>query len=294
VSEAGSGAFAGDPARKAALLATIERHIGLGTLRPGLTAWDGTGGTPLGVVVCGSDAADYTAQTGYPLALAELLDPLFSMLNGEEASRFAREWLAVVAPGADLSGVPTRIVLSLLPDGEPLVDAIIDLHRSVLEGESVARGTWSAARKALLAALDQEPDGPRRLNLALAEAASWPATTSRSILTAMADIWCSIPVAAENSDWTEADEDRAQTVLKSLWDEQRAARETGVHVDYPALFAERDGELARRFETNLALANSRYQERRRALAAIALSHLAATTPGADNAAAKRALGIAAR
>lgn len=273
-----AGAFGGDAEHKAALLARLDRHIHAGTLCRGATAWDGTGGTPRGVVARSVDSAVYQALTGYPAALAELLDPLFSLLPDDVGAAFARDWLTVVTPGADLACVPTLIVLDLLSGPAAIAGSVTALHQAVLQGNVVPRARWAAVRAELIAQADAERDEVRRQHLALAEAACWPASSSRSILTSMAEIWCAIGDAEEDPSWSREDAARAQAMLESLWVEHRSAQEAGCTIHFPSLFAERDADLAHRFEANLILVNRRHLARRQKLADIVLTWLEAAVP----------------
>lgn len=261
-------AFHGDAALQARLVAQLERHRADGTLTIGETRWDGDRGSPLGVLTHDTSIASLATLTGYPLALAGLLDPVAAIIRAPDAAgRFAREWLSAPAAGADLAAVPGLIVLDLLDQLPPdLVDIAVvaqvaGLHRAALAGDCVPRAQWTACRQAIMEQDDLEDDEARSAALDMIEAAAWPTRGSRSVLATMIMAWCRLAEYEDQSDWTAADEARAQAMLRSLWDEHRERREAGDVISYPTLFAERDPTLASRFEANLNQANRRYLAR---------------------------------
>ncbi|MBB4153557.1 hypothetical protein GGQ80_001459 [Sphingomonas jinjuensis] len=261
-------AFHGDPALQSQLVSRLGQHRADGTLIIGDTRWDGARGSPLGVLTHDTSIVSLATLTGYPLALAGLLDPLAAIIRGPEAAgRFARQWLSTAIAGADLAPVPALIVLDLL---DHLPHDIIDcavvtqvgrLHRATIAGESLPRAAWNACRQAIIEQDDVEGDEARSAVLDLVEAAAWPTRGSRSVLATMIMAWCRLAEYEGRSEWSAADEDRAQAMLRSLWDENRGRREAGDVICYPALFAERDPSLASRFEANLSDANRRYLAR---------------------------------
>lgn len=275
-----SVAFHGDAALQDRLVARLAQHIADDTLTIGETRWDGHGGSPLGVLTHDTSIDALATLTGYPLALAGLLDPLAAHIGNPDTARpFCTAWLAGPAPGDDLSAVPARIAIDLLDRLDPapvaaaLVAGVRELHRRSAAGDTVARTEWSACRTAILTLGDTGLGDAARATIDLLDAAAWPARDSRSILATMIAAWCRLAEFDPIDDWTAADEDRAQAMLQGLWDENRDRRDAGEHIPYPTLFAERDPVLARRFEANLEKVNHRQQARVEAAAALVLARM---------------------
>jgi hypothetical protein len=273
-------AFHGDPATKTRLMDQITRHAQNGTLVPGATFWDGSRGSPLGILTQGGDAAGLADVCGYPLALAGLLDPWTAvMTDPDSACGFAREWVERAEPGADLSNVPTRIVLAVLdrvtPDEQTaaIAHALKGLHHADLAGTSARRSEWAALRQQILAVQDNAPETASPL-IELYEMASWPARSSHSILSSLGRAWCNLVELEPTPDWSEEDRARADALLKQLWGESSAQREAGDDISYPKLFAGRDPDLAARFEANLRDVNQRYETRMCLFGQLALDGIA--------------------
>jgi hypothetical protein len=108
---------------------------------------------------------------------------------------------------------------------------------------------------------DQQSVADETAFLALCETAAWPARTSLSILHSVATAWCNMVEEESHPEWSRDDRRRADMMLRQIWDEQGPAREAGEDPSYPALFAERDPDLARRFEANLIRNNQRFPRR---------------------------------
>lgn len=280
-------AFGGDRAVKAGLLAKIDRSIAAGTIRFGLTAGDGTGGgTPVAIGTGGTDPDAYVLAYGYPPALAALLDPLATMIGDRDcAIAFVRDWVALVEPGIDLSGVPSAIVLDLLDAPETrglapeLVAPLTVLHRREHAGETVARAEWARCRETILAASDLPQPARMRGLLDLCEAACWSARSSRSILVTMAARWCDLAEFIADPAWSDDDRDKAKSMFRGLWEHHCSDGRTA---NIPALFNAQAPDLARRFEANLERVNAHRINRVKQLAAIILTHLGAQA-GAGNA-----------
>lgn len=274
-------AWQGDPALRADTLARIDRHIASGTLKAGATFWDGTAGSPLGVSAESDDIGVYAARFDIPIALAGLLDPLAARFHEPaEAQHFARAWTLAIRPGADLSLVPTRLVLDLLDAPEtrgvaPEIAAPLEaLHRRELAGEAVGRREWAPLRAMILKASDQPGSLSRERLLRLCEALCWSAFSSRSILAEGVRNWCYFTDIEPDPDWSEADHRRAWAMLERLAEEQAGNVEAGLWVDYPSLFAAEDASLAQRFEANLRRVNAKGPKRRDALVRMLFSRIA--------------------
>ena len=275
-------AFGGDPATKAGLLATIDRHVATGTLRFGTTKTGEAGGTPLGIATGGMGLDTYVAAYGYPPALAGLLDPLAAMIGTRDSAvRFVRDWVSLVEPGADLTAVPAAIVLDLLEASETrslipdIVEPLATLHRRERDGDEITRREWAACRRIVLTATDMPQPGPVRGLLDLCEAACWSSRSSRSILVTMAVKWCDLSEFVADPTWQDGDRIEARQTLHALW-QRHASDEPPVSI--AALFAAQAPDLARRFEANLVRVNAYRPQRVDQLAAMVLSHLGAVSP----------------
>lgn len=261
-------AFHGDATLQDRMVAQLARHRADGSLTIGETRWDGRGGSPLGVLTHDTSIDTLATLSGYPLALAGLFDPLADLIRDADAAfHFCTAWLAGPEAGANLSTVPASIAIDLLDlldpalvVGTPIAD-VRALHRRTAAGDDVSRAEWSACRTAMIAIGDAKGGNVPRPALDLLEAAAWPARDSRSSIATMVAAWCNLAEFDDSDDWTAADEEHAQAMLRQLWDENSDRREAGAAISYPTLFAQRDAALAERFEANLDHVNRRYQLR---------------------------------
>ncbi|KQM88755.1 hypothetical protein ASE67_03245 [Sphingomonas sp. Leaf23] len=279
-----SGAFRGDAAVKAALLARLERHAAEGSLRFGATQWDEQGGSPLGVSTKGGSSADYAEQFGYPIALAGLLDPLTGWASEYDRADVALHWVRDVAVGADLLFVPERIAAHFLIAMEadrlatPFYDDLRSLYRAEDEDAPPARRTWSALRERMEQAAEGEaPSSDVRAALKACATACWPLRTSTSVLTTLIAAWIQDVNRTPDPEYGEEERASALAMLGEIFSETEPLREAGEPVDIPALFRARSPEMAWAFEAQLARANDRHTVRARSVPAIVLWHLAATT-----------------
>ena len=277
-----SGAVGGDPAVKAALLDRLRAHVADDTLRFGATAWDGRGGTPLGVSTRGGDSADYADRFGYPLALAGLLDPMTAYAGPDRAVDAALAWVERVPPGADLSPVPERIVDHLL--GEMAADRLAvscraelgQLYRAEASGTPPARRDWAELRRRIERAAEEEPpSSDARVALTACATACWPLTTSSSVLPTLIAVWLKDASRVPDPEFGEAVRERAHGMLDQIYRETQPLRDAGEAVDIPARFRARAPALAAAYEAQLARANARYIDRARSVPDMVLAHLAA-------------------
>ena len=278
-------AFGGDPAVKAALLDRLHAHAADGTLRFGATAWDGRGGSPLGVSTQGGDCIDYAAQFGYPLALAGLLDPMTAQASPDRAVDATLSWVSSVEVGVDLSPVPERIVGHLLTamDGDrlaaPYRAELSALYRAEASGAPQARRTWAELRERIAHAAEAEtPRSDARTALMACATACWPLTTSSSVLPTLISFWLQDVNRCVEAELGGAARARAQAMLEAIYRESQPERDAGQHVDIPARFRARAPLLAAAFEAQLARDNARYLDRARTVPAMVLGHLAAIGP----------------
>ena len=278
-----TGAFAGDPAVKAALLDRLHAHAADGTLRFGATAWDGRGGSPLGVSTQGGDCFDYVAQFGYPLALAGLLDPMTAQDSPDRAVDTALSWVSCVEVGVDLSPVSEKIVGHLLTamDVDRLAATyhveLSALHRAEASGAPPARRTWAELRERITHAAEAEtPHSDVRTALTACATACWPLTTSSSVLPTLISFWLQDVNRRIEVEPDGAERVRAQAMLDVIYRESQPQREAGQHVDIPTLFRARAPLLAAAFEAQLERDRANYLDRARTVPAMVLGHLAAT------------------
>ena len=257
-----AGAFGGDPEVKAALLARIDRHLVAGTMTYGETAWTGDSGSALGISIEDTDPAAYAAAFGYPLPLAALLDPLIRDLSdGGDVATFVQAWVSTVTPGADLSKVPTRLMLYMLDDprlrgiDDALADRLVELHHRDLDGIPAGRGEWSAVRQGILAAKQDGDDRDIAFAIWLLEVAAWPAGRGRSSLVDAFGAWRQLQAVFDDPEWSREDERRKEAKMKALWYAHAPGPDRG-EVDLAALFEAFDPELSRRSIRNLHRANN--------------------------------------
>ena len=276
-----TGAFRGDPAIKAALLARLESHIANSTLRFGGTSWDGSGGSPLGVSTEGGDSADYATRFGYPLAIAGLLDPLIAYAGPDDGGKVALRWVECVDVGADLSPIPQRIVDHFLTamGAERLAASsyaqVQALHRAEASGVARHRGEWTATRRRIEAAEEAAlPHSPERAALNACATACWPLQTSSSILSTLIAAWLQEVNREADPAFGEVERQRAMAMLDEIYQQTQPMRDKGEAVDIPAMFRMRDPILAAGFEASLERANARYLDRARSAPGIVLAYLA--------------------
>ena len=281
-------AFHGSQARKTELLERLDRHVAAGMLVIGATAWDGVRGTPLGVLARSVEVDAFAEATGYPLALAGFLDTWTALIRDPDAATaFARDWIARVPPGADLGAVPTRVIIDILGRVAPthgsaeIVARLRRLHERALVDGGTTRDEWAVLRRDIVTAADAARDELERAALTLCEVAAWPARSSRSILASVASAWCAMVEFETADDWSGADRHRAQELLHALWEAHADDRAAGQYVDYPALFAAREPDLAAGFERDLARTNRMHGDRVVAIGQIVLDHMASAPIAED-------------
>lgn len=275
-------AFGGNSAVKSALLDRLKAHAANGTLRFGTTAWDGEGGTPLGVSTQGGDSLDYATRFGYPLALAGLLDPMTAHASADRAVDAALAWVDCVAVGADLSPVPERIVDHLLRqmDADRLAASYCGQLRQLYRAERSAtpprRRDWADLRNSIEQAVEAEPPGSdARIALIACATACWPLTTSSSVLPTLFSIWIKDAHRVPDPEFGEVVREQSHAMLDQIYRETQPQRDVGEAVDIPALFRARAPTLAAAFEGRLERANARYRDRARSVPDMVLAQLAA-------------------
>ncbi|UHC19947.1 hypothetical protein LRS73_33740 (plasmid) [Methylobacterium currus] len=279
-------AFGGEPIRRDVLLARLDTHRAAGTLLRAGARWTGTEGTPAGCIAGDDDPMVFVRVTGFPAALGLLLDFVCarSCEDAAAAAALAAGWLSRATPGADLSGVPGRIMLAFLgeavPPDEPEVEAareaVAALHRRAA-GDPCDRAAWRRARALAVAATDaaRGPAGQRIGRLV--EAAAWDPLTSPSCLQDAASAWCEVRAhdAAAATGWTAADDEAVERCFQACRGESLAAGERPETFAFPPRFQAREPALARRFVAQLEAANAAYPRAVAKVGQLCADHLAA-------------------
>ncbi len=215
-------AFHGDPAIKADALARLRRHVAAGSFVY-FPAWEDGKANVIGAVVEADDTPAYAERLGYPAALAAAL-PMFvnAFRPLEEAAGFAEAWLERTPVGADLGGIVSQLLLSLLdqpalvelttrhPQVEESRQAIMALHRHALAGDQPDRKAWKTARLAAVAATDGIGDiALERQAAGVVEAAAWPGTMRTALLDTVNGLGSfELRLSLADIGWTEEDESR--------------------------------------------------------------------------------------
>jgi hypothetical protein len=217
----------------------------------------------MGAVIEGEDPQAYADMTGFPLALTMVLDKIvLEMRNPERAKAFAIDWLERTPVGADLSKVTGETIVHLLddpavaeiakrsPDVEAGRQAVLDLHRRTIAGETLGRQDWKTVRQAAVAASDAAEDVEVTKAARMVEAAAWP-TSMGSVLgdTLGARTGLDQIFALKKIGWTDDDEREVNVRLEAA--EASTGRTIrGVPACVEAL-AETDKEFARRFQERI-------------------------------------------
>lgn len=202
---------------------------------------------------------------GLPLSLAALADVLpRQFAERPQGEAFAHDWLAAIAPGADLSAIPSLLVAEMLapfartgPCGH-LAATLVALHGADVEGRSATRAQWAACRRAVLALEDVGLDRREAAVAQLCEAGAWPAASARSALVEVLGARKRIAARTRADGWTDADQARAQATLDAIYDEHGEARVRGETPAYQQIFHEREPVLAAGFERDLAHSNAAF------------------------------------
>ena len=228
-------AFHGSEATRATLLARLQQHAAADRLQPGPLAWDaGTGGSLVGCMIESDDAAAWQAQTGLPVWLAVAIDGMAGLLPSRaDALAFGERLLAAIAPGADLHGAGSTLVIRLLDsmaEGVPaalvtpgLAQALTQvrqLHEASAAGAQTLPADWKTARRLAIAATDALTD-PVQLALAqCVETAAWNPLRSSSCVYDTMRVWRSAlnDQAIREFGWTDADDKDMETILRQLHD----------------------------------------------------------------------------
>lgn len=152
-------AYHADPKIKAKYLKRVQAHFKADEIIQGATGQDGKGCA----VWCTLDKYDhgsYETELGIPRLLARLEDGIFEGLSVKESKTWPAKFLRAIKPGADLSKVGPKFLVWLLedviqyakPKGKIAIQAVIDLYKRQLNGETITYNQWSEVRSAADAA----------------------------------------------------------------------------------------------------------------------------------------------
>ncbi|MBB3859681.1 hypothetical protein GGQ88_000921 [Novosphingobium hassiacum] len=257
-------AFLGDPAVKAMAQARLRSHIAAGTFVI-FPAWEDGKANVIGALVEADDKEAFAEQYGYPIAFVTALEVIVNAFSfGPRSETFVEALLERTPVGADLSGVVSQMLISLLerPDIVALTGqdaeverwrlAVVALHQRTIDGDEPGRKEWKAARMASIAASDTVVDDPA-LHMAslIVEAAAWPATM-RTVLHDTLGA-CGRLESRQVMDaigWSEADESRVFKIREQAETDGRMAELSGLDRVLGLLDAD-DPELARGFRQRL-------------------------------------------
>jgi hypothetical protein len=254
-------AFLGTAAVKEQALARLRSHLNNGTFRYG-APWGDDGASAMGSVIEGNDAQAYADLTGFPLALAMVLDKIVLEIRDEDQSKaFAVDWLERTPVGADLSRIPGNCIVHLLveeiiveiaqrdPETEKARRAVLALHRRALDGDIPTRREWKSIRTSAISASDAVSDAELCRVSRMIESAAWP-TTMGTVLsdTLSARNGLDIEFAFRRVGWTEDDESEVFRRLEAAEEVGRVIR--GVPAAY-AFLSESDPGFAQRFQARI-------------------------------------------
>jgi len=217
-------AWHGDPALRAATIATAEAHRAADLLRHGAIGRpsDGTPGCSVVCTVGSYDHSLYPIHLGLPEWLARMQDRIYESLPRDER-HLDDEWtvdlLGCIKPGADLDAVLPRILHDILVEvalpaadsSAPVVQGVIDLLSRRIAGDEPSPDEWAAAEAAAWAAADA---AARAAAGAAAEAGAWAAAEAA----AEAAAWA----AAEAAAWAAADVAPWAAAEAAAWERIRA------------------------------------------------------------------------
>lgn len=256
-------AFAGDAARKSVLLDRIDRALADETLSFAPSA--GMRADPIAAAIDGGDPSDYGQAFGYPPALVGAMPRVAERLDEDGAMRFVRDWVSVVTPGADLSGIAAQLMLDLLDDpclrhGDAvLTGRLIALHRR--PGPSPEE--WTALRRDVVRRANASTDPAEQATITVWEEACWPVGSGRGVLAATFVAWHRLGGFAPG--WSVDRETETFVLLEQLQQAHDASGDI-TPPDYAAALRRARPDLADGFERNLDFINGRALDRARLFA----------------------------
>ena len=266
-----NGAFDGSLQIKQGLVDQL--YQGLAQLPDPLDDWPSINELTVGSIEAQADVD----ATGYPESLVILQDELFATLIWSDsktgfragALEAARNWLAVVPVGAQLSQSPTRLVAWLLerialasrveersPALWGLLQEVLQAHSRQAEAGSVTRKEWAALRNRAGTLAQSTESGDLGWAFDAIEAAAWDPASSRVILTELANVFCQqrSQTALAEWGWTRDEADRIHAVLQGIFDETQPQRDSGEDVDIPSIFNQREPVMEARYVEHMSVA----------------------------------------
>jgi hypothetical protein len=201
-------AFHGDPAIKDKYVARVRQHAAADAIVKG-QYWENGKGCAVGCTIEGSEHARYETELGIPEAIARVEDYLFERMPNEDAKTFPLRLLESIPVGADLSLVPTNLIIFILDDLQNVKEvkedaavskAISDtagLWKKVAAGKKVEASAWSAAESAAESAAWSAARSA-------AESAAWSAARSAARSAAESAAESAARSAAESAAWSAA------------------------------------------------------------------------------------------
>jgi len=226
-------AFHGSEEVRALLLQRLQQQAAAERLQPGPLAWSLEGGSVVGCMIESDDPAIWQAQTGLPVWLAVVIDGVAGLLPSRaDAQAFGERLLAAIAPGADLQGAGSTLVIRLLdsmaagvparltPELAQAVAQVRQLHGHAAAGAETAPADWKAARRLAIAATDALTDSAQMALAQCVETAAWNPVRSSSCVYDTMRVWRGAlnDQAIREFGWTDADDKDMETILRQLHD----------------------------------------------------------------------------
>lgn len=248
-------AFNGDRQVRDRCIDRLARHAAGGTVRPGITAWDGEAGSPMGCAAECATPEGCAEIIGVPSSIIGIVDTLSTYYGtADGGTNYALEWLKAIPVGRQLSDLPLQLLSLILEDGmieqeirawpaaTELRDEIMAAHRARSD-EQLGNAEWAALRTRTnnLANEASKPMGQ------LLENAAYPLydpDALRTVLLTSTTIY--MAAAMRDHDWTREDEERALELLNALH-----AKQAGSDADVSDVveeFRKMEPELAARFD----------------------------------------------
>ncbi|TCP97432.1 hypothetical protein C8J46_10654 [Sphingomonas sp. PP-F2F-A104-K0414] len=266
-------AFPEGAAQKAAVIASVTAAIKAGGLHGGTEV---TSATLLACVVEEDDPRAFETRTGIPGSLAFLGNlGIEAHDDPAEASAFAQAWIAAPELGADLTKVPSEMVLWVIDHAEKIWRSAFDgatpsslgmvreMHARQFAGENPGRSEWSSVRNEALTKTDAVGDHRQRDLNKLAETLAWSPLSSRTILAEGVRILAGIAGAAAAARAPMSDEERAEIyrAMETLYAKTEAERDADPENYYfPDVFEKEMPEMSARFKVDLLAQNAAFAD----------------------------------
>ena len=219
-------AFDGRAEVRDAALARVAAHIDRKARIAGLFRWDGERGTIAASLVGSEQVEDWERGLGLSPWLAYALDTVTGSLANPGAVEVTENLLHAIVPGTDTAGMAHRLVIAFLDRmaAEEAIDPVLEEVRVKLRGaqerglagEELPGAEWRQLRRAAMAASQAVP--AQDAIGAVFEAAAWDARRSPTTAAEVLRHWMHLRTlrARQQSDWTSADDARAQELLSEM------------------------------------------------------------------------------